>query len=56
MSIESQHAKNERLFYNRGKDTMANMVVVGDVVGREKKIIIQFVAIFLAFETRLSYD
>jgi hypothetical protein len=56
MSIKSQHAKNERLFYNRGKDTITDMVVVGDVVGRKKRKFIQFCCNFLAFETRSSYD
>ncbi len=40
MFMESQHAKNEPLFCSKGKDTMANMVVVGDVVGeKERKFI-----------------
>ncbi len=47
MSVESHHAKNEWLFYNRGNDIVANMVAIGDVVGKEKKKFIQFVAIFL---------
>jgi hypothetical protein len=46
MSIESQHAKNEQLFYNGGKDTMVDMVVVGMWLGRKKWKFIQFVAIF----------
>jgi hypothetical protein len=37
MFVESQHSKNEQLFCNRGKDIMANMVFVGDVVGGERK-------------------
>jgi hypothetical protein len=46
MSTKSQHAKNKQLFCNKGKDIMANMVVVGDVVGRKKRKFIQFFAIF----------
>jgi hypothetical protein len=56
MSIKSQHAKNEQLFYNRGKDIMVNMVVVGDVIGRKKKEVYTICCNFLAFETRSSYD
>jgi hypothetical protein len=37
MSIESQHAKNECFFCSGGKDIVADMVVVGDVVGEKKK-------------------
>jgi len=45
MFVESQHAKNEQFFCSRGKDIVANMVVVGDVVGEKKRKFIQFVAI-----------
>jgi hypothetical protein len=46
MYAESQHAKNEQLFYSRGKNIIVGMVVVGDVVGEKKMQFIQFVAIF----------
>jgi hypothetical protein len=46
MFAESQHAKNEWLFYSRGKDTMANMVIMGDAVGEKERKFIQFVTIF----------
>jgi hypothetical protein len=29
--VSSQHAKNGQLFYNKGKDLIASMVVMGDV-------------------------
>jgi hypothetical protein len=54
MSIESQHAKNEPLAM--GEDTMVDMVVVGDVVGEEKKEIYIICCNFLAFEARSSCD
>jgi hypothetical protein len=42
MFVESQHSKNRQLFCNRGKDIVANMVVVGDVVGEKERKFIQF--------------
>ncbi len=46
MFVESQYAKNERLFCDRGKCIVVNMVVARDVVGEKEMKFIQFVAIF----------
>jgi len=46
MFIECQHAKNERLFYYRRRDTIANMVVLGNSSGERKNKFLQFVVIF----------
>jgi len=46
MFIECQHAKNERLFYNRRRDKIANMVVLGNSSGERKNKFLQFVVIF----------
>jgi hypothetical protein len=46
MSIKSQHGKNECLFYNKGKYSLANMVTMGNVVGESKRKILHFVAKF----------
>jgi hypothetical protein len=46
MSIKSQHEKNECLFYNKGRYSLANMVIMSDVVGKSKRKILHFVAKF----------
>jgi hypothetical protein len=46
MFVESQHAKNEQLFYRKGKDTMDNMVIMGDVAGEKERKFIQFITMF----------
>jgi len=37
MSLNSQHAKTEHLFSSWGKDIMANMVLLGDLVEERKR-------------------
>jgi hypothetical protein len=54
MFTKSQHAKNECLFFNRGKNAMVNLVIMGDVVRKNKRNLLQFVYV-LAFATRLSF-
>lgn len=46
MSIKSQHAKHEELFYNMGKDIVTKITVIGDVVGEMKRKFKQFVTFF----------
>jgi hypothetical protein len=46
MSIRSQHAKHENLFYNREIDIVTKIMVMGDVVGEKKRKFKQFVAFF----------
>jgi hypothetical protein len=45
MYIQSQHGKNECLFYNKGRYSLANMVTMGNVVENKRKIL-YFVAKF----------
>jgi hypothetical protein len=33
----TQHAKNEHLFYSWGRDIVANMVLLGDLVEERKR-------------------
>jgi len=57
MFTKSQHAKNECLFFNRGKNAMVDLVIIGDVVRENKRIFLQFylfLFLFGAFATRLS--
>jgi hypothetical protein len=56
MSIESQHVKNEQLFCNGGKDTVVDMVVMGDVLGEKNKEAYTICCNFLTFEARSSCD
>jgi len=35
--VKSKHVKNDRLFYNMGKDLVTNTVVMGDGVGKREK-------------------
>jgi hypothetical protein len=37
MSLNSQHAKNEHLFSSWGRDIVANMVLLGDLVEERKR-------------------
>ncbi len=53
MSIKSQHAKHEELFYNRGKDIATKITVLGDVVGEMKRKFKQFVAFFWLLSSHL---
>jgi hypothetical protein len=46
MSIRSQLAKHKDLFYNREKDMVIEITVLGDVVGEMKRKFKQFVAFF----------
>lgn len=46
MFTKSQHAKNKCLFFNRGKNAMVDLVIMGDVVRENKRIFLQFVYFF----------
>jgi hypothetical protein len=46
MSINSQHAKNEWLWTNKGQNIVAKMVASYSEVSEKKHKFIQFVAIF----------
>lgn len=37
MFTKSQHAKNECLFFNKGKNAMVDLVIMGDIVLKNKK-------------------
>ncbi len=46
MFIKCQHAKNEHLFYNQGRDTSANMVVLADLRGERKNKVCNLLLFF----------
>ncbi len=46
MFTKSQHAKNECFFFNMGKNTMVDLVIMGDVVRKNKRNLLQFVYFF----------